>query len=462
MRLLRVFALLALAVSAIYVSGCAVQTSPDRISAQVPTDSDLVEEALSGETLTPEQAYRSVNALLRDGEEAAETAQYEKAKTAYEDALHILLTKVDTVSADYADWQLRLEQLLVKTCLANVRLARLRGLEIPAERRPSDLNIVYNTRVEPWLNYYLTRGRSSMATYLERMGAYEHVFEQVLEEKNLPSDLKYLPIIESGVSPFAYSHAAAGGLWQFIPGTGQRYGLQINRWVDERRDPEKATRAAAEYLSTLHEMFGDWALALAAYNCGENRVASVINSQGTRNFWEMTLPTETMNYVPKFIAAMMIAREPEAYGFYVEPQTPVYTERISLDGVVKVTDLAAQTGLDYDELKRLNPELLGSITPPSENQYAINVPAQQAEPFREKLASINGGLYLSEAQVKNIVAPPKPKPRYVYYKVKRGNTLGGIAGKYRTSVTLIKRLNGIKGNTIRIGQTLKIKPGHKR
>ena len=211
----------------------------------------------------------------------------------------------------------------------------------------------------------------------------------MLAHAGLPTELAYLPLIESGYRPLAISRAGAVGPWQFIPETGKKYGLRIDSMVDERRDPIKSTEAAAQYLKDLHEMFGDWELSLAAYNGGENRVARILAAKGAQNFWSMRdrgyLPNETSQYVPRFLAAVSIAKAPQEYGF-VEPEEnlPYHFEVVNVDRQVSLSTAAGLCGVSASELADLNPALRRGITP---SGYALRVPAGAAEPLRTALAS---------------------------------------------------------------------------
>ncbi len=225
-------------------------------------------------------------------------------------------------------------------------------------------------------------------------------------EKKLPQDLKFLPIIESEFYPFARSPAAAVGIWQFIPGTGRRFGLQIDEWVDERLDPVKASNAAADYLGTLYGMFGDWSLALASYNCGENRVASAIDNADIKDFWHLSLPSETTDYVPKFFAAMMIAKQPELYGFFIEPNPALQIVQVRLEGVASLRHIADLVGMDFDELRSFNPELLGAHTPPTQPNYMLNISQARLEGFQQTLADYAPeDLYLAPPDIEKLKAP---------------------------------------------------------
>ncbi|MCC6157349.1 MAG: transglycosylase SLT domain-containing protein [Deltaproteobacteria bacterium] len=435
----------------------------DELDETVP----LPEEDDSRKELPAPEAIAAVHGRLHKGDQYLRQQQYDKAHHQYRIALRILLDRVQEDGREQHREQL--DQAFLQVNVALVRVARLRGITLPHIKSAGDLDIQYNERVEKWTNYYLANGRGSMVKYLERSGTYFEMIESVLAERGLPEDLKYLPIIESGFSPYAYSPAAACGLWQFIPSTGRRYGMRVDEWVDERRDPIRATYAAADYLAFLYDMFDDWALSLAAYNCGEACVARAIqNAGGDRNYWNLSLPAETMDYVPKFMAAATIARDPEVNGFYVEPSEPMRVKKVALSGVARLSDLAQKTGHDYDELKRLNPALLGSTTPPNDPNFQINIPLETADEFEKALVALGPSAYLAPDEISKVSEPPKSqggkggKQKVVYYKVKKGDTLGGIAKKYKTSVAAIKRLNKIKGNTLKTGMKLKIVPGAKK
>jgi hypothetical protein len=212
----------------------------------------------------------------------------------------------------------------------------------------------------------------------------------ILVREGLPAELAYLPLIESGYRPRAVSPAGAAGPWQFIPETGRRYGLRIDSLVDERRDPIKSTHAASLYLKDLHEMFGDWELSLAAYNSGEYRIARILaNKKDVDDFWDMSargyLPSETSAYVPKFLAAVQIARAPEDYGFSIPPtHVPEHYETVNVDRQVSLHAAANLCGVTATDLAEMNPALRSSVTP---SGYSLRVPAGKAEPLRIGLAT---------------------------------------------------------------------------
>ncbi|MBZ0273129.1 transglycosylase SLT domain-containing protein [bacterium] len=455
----RLFLVLSFIGVAVLAAGC-IQTRNAHVRAELPriVEDDADVDTPIAEHLPPDVVVARVEKLLAKAEDLVQQNQLADARDRYNRAFKLLLAPTEPEPDE--ETAIRLEQLYLQVNLGSIRVARLRGVRLGEEPLGAPaMEVSFNAQVEKWMNYFLTTGRSSMVKYLERMGEWEPMIDAVLAEKNLPADLKYLPIIESGFSPYAYSPAQASGLWQFIPATGRRYGLTIDEFVDERRDPEKATRAAADYLAFLYDMFDDWSLALAAYNCGENRVAREIASNGTRNYWELPLPLETVNYVPKFYAAMMIARDPEVYGFYVTPSPAYAAETFAVDGAVNLHRLAELAGLSPQELKHMNPAVLGTVTPPA--SYALNIPAGTAPVLQLAMEKHAAEVRVTEQQIKLAKAKKsKAQASYVTYRVRKGDTLSGIARKYRTTVTSIKRLNrGVKGHIIRPGAKLKIRPG---
>ncbi len=244
----------------------------------------------------------------------------------------------------------------------------------------TELPLTLNPSVQGCLRSFTTSRRTIIQAQLSRSERYLPMIRRIFQEQGLPQDLIYLPMIESGFNPLAVSPMEAVGLWQFIAGTARRYGLKVNQWVDERRDPEKSTQAAARYLKDLHSQFGCWYLAAAGYNAGENRVAGVVNRYDTRDFWVMAenhlLPQETCNYVPQLIAAVLIAKNPEKYGFNHDARwRPLAYVRKTVPEGTNLRQLAGSLGLPYETLQELNPEVKGDCAPLDQKEYSVKIPS---------------------------------------------------------------------------------------
>lgn len=324
-----------------------------------------------------------------------------------------------------------------------------------APETEQEIPVVYNARVMHYVNQYQNRGRRSFSIWLERSGKYIPNMKTILQQKGMPTDLVYLSMIESGFQVKAKSHKAAVGPWQFIKPTAKRYGLRVDAWVDERMDPKKSTIAAANYLSDLYAMFQNWELAAAGYNCGEDRVQSAIDKYGINDFWqisEFTLPRETKNYVPKLMAALIVAKNPEKYGFVgIQYQPSQDYEVAYVPGQKSLKDMARVLGVSQNTLVELNPALKLKATPPG-SSYDINVPPGYGVIVSQKSAELEGLKSVSAQIAKSGGGGTK------WHKVRRGDTLGKISGRYGVSVAKIKRANGLRSSTIRTGQSLKI-PG---
>jgi len=256
-----------------------------------------------------------------------------------------------------------------------------------------DIPIVFNDAVRYYIRYFTNEKRKVFTNWLRRSRRYAPIITEILRKKNMPEDLVYLAMIESGFNPKAYSPAQACGPWQFIYATGGRYGLKVNYWIDERRDPEKSTVAAAKYLRDLFNQFGHWYLAAAGYNAGERRIERAIEKHNTNDFWELykynTLPQETKNYIPQLIAAAVIAKEPEKYGFgSIDFQEPIRFVEIKVPPATPLTTIAKASSLDLDAVRSYNPELVRGITPPGTDDYEIKLPyPMDTIQFSERLES---------------------------------------------------------------------------
>ncbi len=307
--------------------------------------------------------------------------------------------------------------------------------------------LVMNSHVQKALDLFKGRHRKFFLDSYVRSGRFRPAILAALKEAGLPEELSWLPLIESGFKVRALSRARALGLWQFIASTGYKFGLKRDHWIDERMDSGKATLAAINYLKELHQIFGDWTTALAAYNCGEGLVLRRIRSQKVNyldNFWDLytRLPSETAFYVPKFLAVLHIVKNPEAHGFELPPvDEQIATESVKINRQAKLSTIAEHIGVSKELLVELNAELRQGTTPP--RPYEIKVPAGKGPSLL--------------AELKNIPTWSPPVPAYVTHRVKRGETLSRIARRYRTSVRKIMAVNRISNtNLIRSGSTLKI------
>ena len=284
----------------------------------------------------------------------------------------------------------RLEELYAKSGIPGWDPSLEQELKNWEHQVKFDVPIQMNKQVRAYLVYFSTERKAVITRYLARSTRYLPMIKEVFQEAGLPEDLAYLAMIESGFNNRAYSPAAACGMWQFIKGTGLRYGLAIDSYVDERRDPEKATRAAAQYLLDLYKQFGSWYLAAASYNCGEGRVQRELNQSNHKNFWElsanMCLPTETKNYVPQMIAATIIAKNPDKFGFKNVPYLPpVKYDKVPVTEPTSLTAAAVAVNVPADEVQDLNPELLRGITPPEAQSYTLNLPPSSKEKFLKNI-----------------------------------------------------------------------------
>jgi membrane-bound lytic murein transglycosylase D len=318
--------------------------------------------------------------------------------------------------------------------------------------RPSN-RIENNAHVRQFLDLFQTGYRRAVVeSWLVRSGRYLPMIFGVFREKGLPEELVFTAMIESGFNPVAVSRAGAKGLWQFMAPTARRYGLRVDRWVDERLDPEKSTVAAANYLRDLHAIFGSWDLAKAAYNAGEMKVSRAIQGMGTTDFWTLTrsrlLRQETKDFVPAIHAATLIAREPERYGFVVAPDDPLRYEIVTVSRAIPFSRIAAQAGVSAEDLERLNPELRLKQTPPG--PYALKVPAGGADRIQ---AALDRPAARQIASARSAGKPRAARPgAQDIHIVRPRETLSAIAKRYGVSVTDLLQWNDLT-------ETARIFPG---
>lgn len=313
-----------------------------------------------------------------------------------------------------------------------------------------EIEPVQNTRVQKWVDFYTGRGRSTFELWLKRSGLYMDWMKEILRSEGLPTDLVHLVFVESGFNPNARSRSHAVGPWQFIRGTAKLFGLKVDRWIDERKDPERATYAAARYLKHLYALFDSWPLALASYNAGEGTVVRAISRQGTNDFWQLNLPKQTRDYVPQFLACLSIAREPERYGFgTVAREAPLAFDTVNLPGPVDLQSVAAACGVSLETLRTLNPALLRHAAPTGPGGLVmLRVPAGTGSRF---LADLQSGA-VSLPEVRTPAEPP-----YVRHKVRRGESLATIARRYGVTQTELARANGLSSRArLKRGQVLRV------
>ena len=373
---------------------------------------------------------------------------------------------------------------------------------------PGHIPITYNRKVASIIKFFQKDGRKSMSKWLNRMDKYKKLILPILEDQDIPPEIFYVSVIESGLNPNAYSYAYASGLWQFIKSTGKAYGLNKTYWLDERRDYIKSTYAATKYFKDLYEEFDDWYLALAAYNCGSTRVHRAIKRNGSKNYWDLySLPSETKNYVPNVMATIIIATNPEKYGFTINSEPDFEWIEKDIDKSVKLESIAKCANVSLKTLQQYNPELEKDVAliPPLEKgeTYTLRLPVNISPDFDSLLKLVeapnlneiifvehkvrpgesvwliarkykvkkNHILAVNNLSEKSIIRPNQilkiPTSGYdqykksvelssrkIYYTVRRGDTLSEIAEKYKTSIKKIKKSNGLRNDRIIMGQKL--------
>jgi membrane-bound lytic murein transglycosylase D len=321
-----------------------------------------------------------------------------------------------------------------------------------------------NARVDKWIDFFTGRGREQFQRWLFRSGDYWELLTKTLRAEGVPEELANLVFVESGFNMQARSRALAVGPWQFIRGTAKIFGLKMTPYVDERRDPEASTRAAARYLKRLYSLFdGSWPLALAAYNSGEGKIQRAIRKQGTSDFWSLDLPRETEEYVPQFLAAMEIASDPEQYGFDAPADSRLRFDQVVVHGPVDLSLIAKVTEIPVADLKQLNPMFVRQRLPAHEDGTELRVPAGKGEDVQLALDSSYHPKPLTKSEIRSAklahrreIARSSRHGRT--HLVRRGETLSGIAVRYRTTVSRLLKLNRIvSARHLRAGQRLRIR-----
>jgi len=324
-----------------------------------------------------------------------------------------------------------------------------RAVERPKERRHIEFSqdVVEHPQVRRFISQYSRTNKNYFQTLLARSGKFMPIIAKILNEEGLPEELAYLALLESEFRVDTASPAGAVGLWQFVPSTARQYGLRIDDWVDERRDPVKSTKAAAAYLKDLHRYYGRWYLVTAAYNAGPAIIDKTLQASRASDFWgikeKAELRQETRNFVPKFVAVALIATNPKQYGFNdLRYEEPLEFDEVEAEGLLKFDAAAEMAKAEPATIKDLNPALLRQVTPPGGRGYRLRVP-------------IGKGLIFAKAEEYLRSSEPEPM-RVVTHEVKRGETLYSIAARYGQAVRTLMKLNGLTTARLQIGQKLRI------
>lgn len=399
--------------------------------------------------LEPIRFDKTIQELLDDALDYCQTSQEFWQKGELENALealdqaYALILQVDTHNIPKLIQQKEDLRFTISKRILEIYASR----HIVLNGNHRAIPLMMNEHIEKEIKSFQGVEKKFFIASYKRSGKFRPYIVAELEKNGLPTELSWLPLIESGFKVRALSKARALGLWQFIPSTGYKFGLKRNTYIDERLDPEKSTQAAIDYLKELHQMFGDWATVLAAYNCGEGRVLQVIRDQNINyldHFWDLyqRLPLETARYVPRFMATLQIIKNPEKYGFeFPKPDPPMSFDIATVNREIHLNHVAKTLTVSATELSDLNPELRHKLLPAE--PYTLRVPKGKANQLLAVLDSIP-------------VSHP-PRPAYVIHKVRYGESLSSIAKKYRTSVKRIMRANNLrKSNYIVAGKKLKI------
>ena len=333
------------------------------------------------------------------------------------------------------------------------------------EQMNSFISLPYNDIVKNHIIRYSEKMPSTMGKILGLCEYYMPIFQETFDRYGLPEELMAMAIIESALNPVAVSRAGAKGMWQFMYSTAKLYGLHIDSFVDERLDPVKSADAAARYLKDAYGIFGDWNLAIASYNCGAGNVNRAIRRSGSRKFWDLWpfLPRETRGYGPAFVGALYTINYYKEHGIKPEPiQMPPHVDTFHINKMLHLKQVSDLTGAPLAELKNLNPQYKHEIIPGNEREYILRIPYQYTNAFidcEDSLYRYKSDVYFNPTTIKKI--KDGGDGERIVYKVKNGDYLGKIAGKYRVSVNQIKRWNNLKSNNIRVGQRLIIYRGGK-
>ena len=390
-----------------------------------------------------------------------------QAQTEKENLLEFPETMQSDMDSLYLDWQSKNFLQVDENCRMlpegptvsdSVYIDRL-------SRIPSIIEMPFNDIVKKYIEAYTGRLRNKVSFMLAAANFYMPMFEEALDTYDLPMELKYLPIIESALNPKALSRQRASGLWQFMLRTGKQYGLETNSLVEERFDPQKSTWAAVRYLKELYDIYKDWNLVLAAYNCGPGNVNKAIRrAGGSTDYWELYpfLPKETRGYVPGFIAANYVMTYYCEHGICpMDSQLPAVSDTIHIDKDLHLQQVASVCDIDIEQLRSLNPQFKKDIVPGNSKVYALRLPNNTVNTFIERQDSIyayEASKYLGKRRTVAVSdGTAKNSKGAQYHKIRNGENLGSIARRYGVSVNQIRNLNGIKGNNIRAGRTIRVR-----
>lgn len=333
-------------------------------------------------------------------------------------------------------------------------------VEIRPKRKESAIPHEFNDNVAAWIQYFSQKDRERFQRFLDRGEPYREAVENILEENKVPADLYYLGLIESGFSIGIASRVKALGVWQFMKGTGQMYGLGVDSYIDERRDPIRATEAAARYLRDLRKEFGSWYMAMAAYNAGPGRIRSCIRKAGTNDFWELVerkkLPKETMEYIPKYLAARYIGENPDLFAFYInEEKKYPNVELVKVPSPVLFESIEKVAGMPSGTLAFVNPHYAKNFSHPARKTDEIWVPEKYAQAVEKQFHALSAMKITVKPERKARVLARQDK--IIVHIVKKGDTLKSIASKRGLSVAYLRRVNGFgKDTKLLVGQRLKL------
>ncbi len=443
-----------------------IKTEPSElepISTEEPTEPD--DQSLKETQEEIEEVIAQSNELYREGVELLKQGMVHQAKKSFDQAIEVYLISGYNIF-DYPSLEESYNEMVEKisefenTSLKDLviqdvyespvdQLGEIDTTISPEEaQKEKDLlgngfksvqlgiNPVLNNEVLAFLEYYTGAAKSKFQTAIKRSGAYLDMMKEIFREEGIPEDLVYMAHVESAFKVHAYSRARAKGIWQFIASTARKYGLRVDWWIDERSNPEKSARAAAAYLNDLYGMFGDWYLALAAYNAGEGKIWRALKRSGKKDFWGIAktryIRRETKNYVPAILASILIAKNPERFDLEANYDAPLKYDKVVVDSTTDLRVIAKCAGTSVQEIKSLNPALYRMQTPPGYAEFYVNVPEGKGEIFSKNFAKV----------------PEKDRILYTRHKVRRGETLSTIARKYGTSVKAIQQANNMGRRTL--------------